>query len=363
VAWVVPALDGPDGDLTKEAAGRLTERLAGRLPSYMVPAVWVPLEALPLLPSGKVDRRALPEPPASGGTAVDGSAAADPVRDTVAAVWSEVLGTGPLAGGESFVELGGHSLLAARVVSRLRDALGVELSVRELFEAPTLDGVARRVAARRRRSLGLEPLPLAPVPDRAETELSFPQRRLWFLEQLRPGRATYNIPAAATVRGALSVRRLEQALSEVVRRHEALRTRLEPSGGEPRQVVVEAPRIELAVADLSGLPEAERERRVEVLTRAEAARPFDLSRAPLLRARLVRLKRSRPGEQRLLLTLHHIAADGWSIGVLMREVAALYGAWAEGRPSPLPELPLQYGDYAHWQREWLASGRIEPHLD
>ncbi len=362
VAWVVPAAKGaPGAARAAEVDGRaLAERLSGRLPSYMVPAVWVPLEALPLLPSGKVDRRALPAPPAAAGVAApEGSAEADPVRDTVAAVWSEVLGTGPLAGGETFVELGGHSLLAVQVVSRLREALGVALSVRELFEAPTLAGLARRLAARRRRSLGLETLPLAPVPGRAGTELSFPQRRLWFLEQLQPGRPTYNIPTAATVRGALSVRRLEQALSEVVRRHEALRTRFERSGGEPRQVVAAAPRIELAVADLSGLPEAERERRVEALTRAEAARPFDLSRAPLLRARLMR---SEPGRGRLLLTLHHIAADGWSIGVLMREVAALYGAWADGRPSPLPELVLQYGDYAHWQHEWLASGRLEPHL-
>ncbi|MCP4658067.1 MAG: amino acid adenylation domain-containing protein, partial [bacterium] len=315
--------------------GELRSFLAERLPGYMVPSVFVSLEALPLLPNGKVDRRALPEP--EGPTETAGYVAPrNPAEEVLAGIWSEVLGVERVGVHDDFFALGGHSLLATRVVSRVSRIFGRTLPVASLFDAPELAAFAARVAA---ADEGLPPL--VPGDDRSVT--SFAQERLWFLDQLDPGSATYNMPTAVRLRGALDPALLERGLNVIVARHEVLRTRFAEVDGRPRPVAG-AVELRLPLVDLSGLatpaPETER------LTASAARQVFCLSEGPLLAARLLRLG---PDEHVFLLTLHHVVADGWSLGVLVRELAACY----EGRT--LPTLPVQYADFARWQRQWLAG--------
>jgi amino acid adenylation domain-containing protein len=351
------------------AAAGLREHLRGRLPEYMVPAAFVFLEKLPLTPNGKVDRKALKEPGWGGGEAGGAGAGAGsvgvgvwrtPSEEVVAGVWAEVLGVEGVGAGDNFFELGGHSLLATRVVSRLRAATGVEVELRRLFESPTVEGLAWWVEAGLREGAAGE---VGRVTRRAETceaaPLSFAQQRLWFLDRLGPGGAAYNVPAGVRLAGRLNAAALEQAVGEVVRRHEALRTRFTAEADEPLQEVEPGARLSWAYADLRVTADAERHLEVQRLGRAEARRGFDLSRAPLLRVTLVRLDEE---EHVLLLTMHHIVSDGWSMGVLVSEVSALYEAYVAGRPSPLAELPLQYADYAAWQREWLQGENLERQL-
>ena len=224
--------------------------------------------------------------------------------------------------------------------------------MRSLFEQPTVAGLARAIEAGRGLGVELQAPPLVPVERAEKLPLSFAQQRLWFLDQLEPGSAFYNIPAAVRLRGALNIEALERTLSEVVRRHEVLRTHFIAVDGEAVQVIEAAAPVRLAVLDLSGLDEAERTAETERLVAAESARPFDLRRGPLLRVSLLRLDEE---EHVALMTMHHIVSDGWSSGVLVREVAALYSAYVRGEESPLEELAIQYADFAHWQRTWLQD--------
>ncbi len=325
------------------------QELARSLPEHMLPSTLEVLEALPLTRSGKVDRRALPAPGRL--TSVEVGAPRTPVEALVAAVWAEVLGVERVGVEQSFFDLGGHSLLATRVISRLRAACGVELPLRALFEEPTVARLATRAEAALRGGSLAAPLIVA-VPRTGPLPLSFAQQRLWFIDRLEPGSAAYNIPAALRLAGELRLPALGAALSEVVRRQAALRTRFVQVAGEAAQVIDPPARLPLPLVDLSGLPSAAREREAGRQAAAEGARPFDLSSGPLLRARVMRLA-SR--EHVVLLTLHHIVSDGWSMGVLIRELASLYRAARSGVRSPLPELPVQYADFAVWQREWLAG--------
>src|SRR5689334_12592892 len=301
---------------------------------------------MPLTANGKVDRRALQaiavESAGSGDRTVQ---ARTPAEEILAAIWAEVLGRDTIGVHDNFFELGGHSLLATQVISRVRDAFGQEVELRSLFEQPTVAGLAREIAA----GLGaeLQAPPLVRV-ERAEwLPLSFAQQRLWFLDQLEPGSSFYNIPAAVRLNGVLNVEALERTLSEVVRRHEVLRTHFSAIDGEPVQVIEAAAPINLEVLDLSGLDEVERAATTQRLIERESARLFDLSRGPLLRVSLLELGTE---EHVALVTMHHIVSDGWSIGVFVREVAALYSAYVRGEESPLAELEIQYADFAHWQR-------------
>ncbi|HEY2738691.1 MAG TPA: condensation domain-containing protein, partial [Thermoanaerobaculia bacterium] len=253
---------------------------------------------------------------------------------------------------DGFFDLGGHSLLATRVISQLRGAFQVELGLHELFEEPTIAGLASRVEAAVRAGSGLAAPPIERRSRELELPLSFAQQRLWFIDQLEPGSALYNVPIALRVSGELSVELLERALSEVVRRHEALRTVFTTAGGRARQVILPPVGFSISLVDLTDLAPEPRQPALDSALAVEAARPFDLARGPLFRAGLWRLSAT---EHRLLLNLHHIVSDGWSLGVLMREVAALYAAFAMGQPSPLPELPVQYADFAAWQRSWLSG--------
>src|SRR4051812_34131812 len=283
----------------------------------------------------------------------------------MAAIWSEVLGVRRVGIHDDFFELGGHSLLATQVMSRVREAFGVEVPLRRLFEGPTVAELARAVetllAAGAPAPEGPIPrMPRTPAPvDTAALPLSFAQERLWFLDRLEPGQPLYTLPLVLRLEGELDAAALAAAFGEIARRHEALRTVFAERDGEPVQRVLPAGPWELPAADLSGLPAAAREREADRLSAAEAARPFDLSRGPLLRAVLLRLA---PGRHELLLTFHHIVSDGWSMGVLVREATALYAAALAGRPSPLPELPIQYADFAVWQRRWLSEGELERQL-
>ncbi len=352
VGYVVGA-DGASPD-----AAALRAWLAERLPDYMVPGALVALDALPLNANGKVDRRALPAP----GAAPSGEswvAPRTPTEEVVAGIWGGVLGVERVGARDGFFELGGHSLLATRVISRVREAFSVEVPLQELFEAPTVEGFAGRIDALLRAGAGLEVPPLVRVPRGGPLPLSFAQQRLWFLEQLEPGRATYNMPASLRLRGALDVAALEGALTEVVRRHETLRTVFRTLDGEPVQVVAEAAPVRIPVEELRGVPDALREAEASRRASAEAQRPFDLASEPPLRALLLRLDEEEWG---MVLTLHHIASDGWSVGVLVREVSALYAALREGREARLPEPPVQYADYAVWQRSWLSGGTLERQL-
>ncbi|MFP5285119.1 MAG: condensation domain-containing protein, partial [Thermoanaerobaculia bacterium] len=332
-AWYVPGPEEPSPD-------RLREWLRARLQEAMVPAAFVAVPALPLTPSGKIDRRALPDPAPA---AEEGGPPAGPVEQAVAEVWCSVLGIARVGRRHGFFELGGHSLLATRVMSRVNRLFGTDLPLRALFEAPTVADLALLVAAAVR-----DPLPLPDfrrVPRGVPLAPSFAQERLWVLHQMVPDSPLYNVFQALDLSGPLDEAALERAFSEAARRHETLRTRFEIVRGRPMQVVEPHRPRPLPVVDLRGLPPALRQEEADRLVREEARRPFDLLRGPLLRLALLRLG----GSSRLLLNLHHVLCDGWSLDVLAREVAALY------RGRTLPELPFQYADYADWQRRWPAE--------
>ncbi|HEX4954037.1 MAG TPA: amino acid adenylation domain-containing protein, partial [Thermoanaerobaculia bacterium] len=373
---VVLVRQGPDGN--KQLVGwvvwegerrpwsRLRERLGERLPEHMVPARWVELASLPLTPNGKVDRKALPEPGGvidEEGDEEEGAAPEGWVEELVAGVWCEVLDLARVGRGASFFELGGHSLLATRVVARLRETLGLEVPLRELFEQPRLAELAAALEERLRGAGGwgrpaLERRERGDEPERLP--LSWAQERLWFLEQWEPGGSVYNVPLALRLSGGLSVPVLAASLGVVEERHESLRTRFAGSGESAWQEVVAARwPWPLPVVDVSGLAAPVAEGEARRLMQQDMERGFDLARGPLWRGLLVRLGETEHG---LLLLLHHIASDGWSLGVLTRELVALYQAGGDAAAAGLAPLPVQYGDYALWQRSWLSGELLAAEL-
>jgi amino acid adenylation domain-containing protein len=357
VAYVVPERGSGDSGGLVEALARNLRR---RLPEYMIPSAIVPLEALPLTPSGKVDRKALPVP--------DGHAFAAPGHEPVAPrdeaerrlseIWAGVLGLERVGALDNFFELGGHSLLAMQVVARIWSTLGIALSLRTFFGAPTVERLARAIRGAGGDEAEDRGAPTIPRARRgAPLPLSHAQERLWFLHQL-DGSTAYHLSAIRRIRGELDPRALARAVEEVARRHEVLRTTIGEIDGGPVQVVGAAssspPALRLLdverVVAANG-PDAA----LEILRRCAAA-PYDLSRGPLFRAIAARLA---PRDHALLLGTHHIVSDGWSLGLLLREVSVLYEAFRTGRPSPLPELPVQYGDFAAWSRAARTERRAE----
>ncbi|HYO83077.1 MAG TPA: amino acid adenylation domain-containing protein, partial [Bryobacteraceae bacterium] len=354
VAYVVA-----DGE---EATGKLLrDYLRERMPDYMIPSAFVMLDSLPLTPNGKLDRRALPMPDSMSLVSEAGFVAPrTPVEEIVAGIWSKLLGVERIGVADNFFDLGGHSLLATQVISRVRDAFGQEVALRSLFEQPTVAGLASALEVGQGLRAELQAPPLVRVERAERLPLSFAQQRLWFLDQMEPGSSFYNIPAAVRLRGVLDIEALERTLSELVRRHEVLRTRFLAVDGEPVQVIEAAEPLRLEVLDLSAMPEVERTAETQRVVEEESTCPFDLLRGPLLRMSLIRLGAE---EHVALVTMHHIISDGWSIGVLIREVAALYAAYVRGEESPLEELPIQYADFAHWQRTWLQGEVLAAQLD
>ena len=332
----------------------------GQLPEYMVPAAWVEMPSLPLTPNGKVDRKNLPAPEYQRAElAGEYQEARTPAEEVMAGIWAEVLKLDRVGIHDQFFELGGHSLLATQVVSRIRQAFQVELPLRALFEAPTVAELSERVEALQREQQGLLAPPIVPVPRTAPLPLSFAQQRLWFLDQLEPNNPRYNVPHAARLKGHLQPEVLERSLQEIVRRHETLRTSFQVVGDQPVQIIDPEVTVPLVTRDLTSLPETSREEEARRLAREEAQRPFDLTVAPLMRATLLKLAED---DHVLLLNTHHIISDGWSLGVLLREMASLYEAFSANGPTTLPELAVQYADFAAWQREFLAGEILDKQL-
>ncbi|GFM76939.1 non-ribosomal peptide synthetase [Pseudomonas cichorii] len=330
----------------------LRDHLQAQLPAYMVPAAYVGLATLPLTGNGKLDRGLLPAPTASDVISRRYEAPQGQLESALAELWQNLLKVEQVGREDHFFELGGHSLLAIQLISQMRQQLSIELDLAELFAHPTLADLVKMAA-----SAGKSSLPDITLADRdADLPMSFAQQRLWFLAQMEGASEAYHMPAGLRLRGVLDASVLQNALDRVVERHEVLRTRFVPHATEQAVQVIDAKGagFTLKRIDLSG--QADAELQMQTLARQEALAPFDLERGPLVRGTLIRLGET---EHVLLVTLHHIISDGWSIGVLTREVAALYDALRQGHVDPLPPLALQYADYAAWQRRWLTGEVLE----
>ena len=350
-AWLVP--ENPDAGIPPVAELRA---FAGRrLPEFMVPAAFTGLTALPLTPSGKLDRAALPAPgtarPELGGGFV---APRTETERVLAGIWAQVLGLDRIGAEDNFFELGGHSLLATRVISRLRRVFGADIPLTAVFDEPTVAGLAAVIEG---TTAGVS-APVVPVARDERLPLSFGQQRLWFLAQLEPGSVEYNALLPLRLPGVLDVAALGAALSAVTARHEVLRTRLAAGpDGVPCQLIDPPLPFWLPVADVSGA--ADPVVAVRPLVVADVVAPFDLAAGPVVRACLVRLAAD---DHVLVLSLHHVASDEWSGQILRRELRVLYGAFRRSEPDPLPALPVQYADFAVWQRRWLTAEVLEGQL-
>jgi amino acid adenylation domain-containing protein len=352
VAFVV----GASG--SRPEASELRDALRKKLPDYMVPSHIDFVDALPLTASGKIDRNLLPAFDTANQAAQDGSAPeATATEKKLKEIWADVLGIAQMDVHDDFFDLGGDSLLATQVMTRVQKAFGVEVPLRIMFDTPTIANLAQAIGEQDKVSA--PQMELRRTDREGDLQLSPAQERLWFLSLAGGQSSLYNMTGAVRMEGSLEIGKLEEALTEVIRRHEALRTIFPLKGDYPVQVVQREYPVRLALVDLSHLPEEKREAELSSCIRAEASLSFDLFHGPVFRARLVRLT----GEDHVLLaTIHHIACDGWSLAILANEVTLLYGSLLQGKSSPLPDLPLQYVDVAHWQRQLLEQN-YDSHLD
>ena len=340
--------------------GELRSFLSARLPEYAIPSVFVQMEALPLSANGKVNRLSLPEP---AGARPYLSSEYLPPRTTseqeLAGIWSEVLGLERVGVNDNFFELGGHSLLAAQVVARVRAELKIEVSLRVLFESPT---VALMVGSLETIGASEDDL-LIPTIDpgtrSGKVPLSFTQQQFWLLDQAEPD-SCYNVCTALKIAGPLRIQTLRRALERIVERHEILRTNVVVNESGPVQVIAPSIRLPFDILDLRQLSASERETEIQTLVRTESETPFDLSIGPLLR---VKLLTAGDAENVLLLTIHHIVCDGWSVSLLLSELARHYQDLSAGRAASPPQLKIQYADFALWQRERLQGQRFERQLE
>ncbi|MCF5741321.1 amino acid adenylation domain-containing protein, partial [Pseudomonas syringae] len=333
-------------------AEQLRKELLKHLPEYMVPSAFVHLDSLPLTPNGKLDRKALPAPDLDSVISHGYEAPVGDIEVALVNLWQDLLGLTGVGRRDDFFELGGHSLLAVRLISQIRQQLGVELSLATLFAHPELTDLAQVIA-----QAGRSTLPdILPVARDQEWPLSFGQQRLWFLARMEGASAAYHMPASLSLRGALDSVALQRALQQLVARHEGLRTTfIQGADQQPLQRISPVDNgFNLQTHDLQGVPDAEHT--LQALAGEESLQPFDLEQGPLIRGRLIRMAAD---HHVLLLTLHHIVSDGWSVGVLTREMAALYAAFSQGQESPLAPMPLQYLDYAVWQRRWLSGDLLQ----
>ncbi|TMC24294.1 MAG: amino acid adenylation domain-containing protein, partial [Chloroflexi bacterium] len=361
VAYVVTSPLAPVGQAHRLLTEQIHEHLCKRLPDYMVPASILLLERLPLMPNGKVDRKALPIVDLVHRHHNERTVApSTPLQELLGQIWQDVLGLSHVGIHDNFFELGGHSLLAIQLLSRVRGRVGVEVALRAVFEEPTISGLALLVEQALREGVGLSIPPLVAMPRPETIPLSFAQERLWFLDQLQPGSAAYLMPGAYRLRERMADgESLDHSLQQLMQRHENLRTTFGQREGQPRQVIHEVSGSGLIVIDLQGLGAEQAEQQAIVLARQEASHACDLETGPLLRVRLLQVHTH---EQVLLLTLHHIVSDGWSQEVLTRELMQFYRAQVTGQPAALSPLPIQYADYALWQREWLQGEVLETQL-
>ncbi|HET8798055.1 MAG TPA: amino acid adenylation domain-containing protein, partial [Thermoanaerobaculia bacterium] len=347
--------------LVQLPADELRAHLLRTLPDYMVPSAFVSVAAIPLSSNGKVDRRALSRMEVTLESAQEYVAPRNETEKQLVEIWAQVLGVAPekIGVNDSFFELGGHSLRAAQLIARIRTQLGVDIPLKAFFDGGSVAQMARFAgAAPKSDARVIERV------DRSKLErlpLSFAQERLWFIDQLEPGSAGYNLPGAVTIRGPLDVDQLDAALNQIIERHETLRTVFPSEEGQARQRILDSVDFRLERFDLTAIVDAaERDAEARRLCRVDAAAPFDLARGPLVRGRILRLAGD---EHVLMLNMHHIISDGWSIGVLVHEMRAILEALQNGRDPELPPLPMQYVDYSVWQRRWLEEeGVLERQL-
>ena len=341
----------------------LRKELRERLPDYMVPSVIVKLEQMPLNANGKIDRMSLPAPDQSRhASSLLYQQPRSPIEELLEAIWCDVLAVTSVGVTENFFDIGGHSLLATQVINRISSSVGADIPLRKIFEGPTIEDLARYVEQELRKADRVDAPQITKLP-RAEgvsLPLSFAQQRLWFIDQLLPGNAAYNIPIALRIEGSLDESALKFSLDQIVSRHEALRTRFELAHGEPVQVIDPAHLIDLSCVDLTQLHHCDRDKLSLEIARQEATRGFDLSRGGLIRALIIR---NTELQTALLICMHHIVSDGWSIGILMRELSALYRGYIKGEEVHLQQLEIQYADYALWQRQWLEAEVLDKQLD
>jgi amino acid adenylation domain-containing protein len=341
---------------------KLRNALSDKLPDYMVPSDFVLLMSLPLTPNGKIDRRALSQLSIKRFQLPDNRFVA-PKRSTealLAGIWASVLGVERVGVHDNFFELGGHSLLISKVISRLQETLKVELPMLSLFDSPTIAELAQHLETSLRQKPNLQQAPaIQPISRQQNLPLSYFQEQLWFLAQLNPNVPVYNESASIHINSTLNVSALENSLNEILKRHEALRTNFVSVSGQPVQMIMRPPTFKLPVVDIRNLPLEQRQVKARQLATEEAKRIFDLTQDILWRAILVRLSE---GQYRLFLTLHHIIIDGVSLAIFLTELAVLYKAFFTGQPSPLPELPIQYADFASWQRQHLSAEIVDSQL-
>jgi amino acid adenylation domain-containing protein/thioester reductase-like protein len=326
--------------------------LKSKLPEYMVPAAFVILESLPLTPNGKVDRRALPAPDLDYDLLDKYLAPRTPMEEILTLIWTQVLKVGQVGIHDNFFELGGHSLLATQLISRIRTSFKVELPLRSIFATPTIAELSHNIQRLQQQDLEISAPPILPRGENAEIPLSFAQQRLWFLDQLEPNSSSYNFPVGLRLVGTVNVAALEQSLIEIIHRHEALRTNFVSVDGQLKQIIQTETNWTVTVVELQHLPFTEQKTAAQKLVQQQAIQLFDLGAEALIRATLVVLS---PTEQWLLVCMHHVVSDGWSMGVFVQELQALYNAYSQEQPSPLLPLPIQYADFAIWQKQWLQG--------
>ncbi|MBW4633662.1 MAG: amino acid adenylation domain-containing protein, partial [Iphinoe sp. HA4291-MV1] len=346
VAYIVP-----DTHQNAPAISELRSFCKQQLPEYMLPSYFVTLDALPLTPNGKVDRKALPEA-SSSSESENFVAPTTPTQELLANIWASVLGVERVGIHDNFFELGGHSLLATQLMSRLVSTFSVELPLRNLFEFPTVATLGESIRTAQNQGETLQTPAIVPVARVEQMPLSFAQTRLWFLAQFEPDNGFYNISIAVRLSGHLNQSALEQSLNYIISRHEGLRTNFVSIAGQPTQVIHQQRCLKLQVVDLQHLDETQQQISLEQLLASEAVQPFELANDLLTRATLLQLQ---PEEQVLSVVIHHIVSDGWSMGVLVQELAVVYTAICNDEAIALAQLPIQYADFAVWQQEYLAG--------
>ena len=340
----------------------LRSHLKQKLPDYMIPSAFVHLDSLPLTPNGKVNRQLLPQPDSSRPELdIAFVAPRTPMEGRLASVWAEILCLDQVGIHDNFFDLGGHSLAMTRVVSQVIKQFQLEIPIRYFFQTPTVAALASYIEnAGQTDHRSRDDVSVKPASRDGQLPLSFSQERLWFLDQLEPGGLSYNLLAAYQLKGELNITALEQSVNEIIRRHEVLRTIFKSVDGQPEQIILPSVVITIPVLDLTGfVSEDERQSEIRRLSTEEAQRPFDLARGPLLRITLLQLT---DDEYLLLRAMHHIVIDGWSGGVFFSELARFYEGFSKGHLSPHPNLPIQYADFAAWQRQWLQGRVLETHL-
>ncbi|NCQ83110.1 MAG: amino acid adenylation domain-containing protein [Microcystis aeruginosa W13-18] len=354
VAYIVPE---------KEATptpNEMRQCLKEKLPEYMIPSAFVILESLPLTPNGKIDRRALPAPEQNYERTDKFILPRNPIEEILVTIWTEVLKVQQISINDNFFELGGHSLLATQLISRIRTNLSIEIPLRSLFAAPTIEELGQQIQQLQQEDLTLSAPPILSRGEQSELLLSYAQTRLWFLDQLEPNSPFYNIPVALRLQGHLNQVALTQSLAEIIQRHEALRTNFVTVNGQPTQVINTLTNWTVSVINLQHLSPEEQKNAAKKLVKEQALQPFDLANEALVRATLIVLNNN---EYWLSLCLHHVISDGWSMGVFIEELTALYNAVNQGQVSPLKPLPIQYTDFAIWQRKWFRGEVLENQLN